>query len=334
MALNLFQVPYELVESLTLDAEKQGYIKNKRLLEINPKGLVPTIEIVDCCQKDGQKLQDGNSGNSKVILESIDVCDWFSKTGNIKEYVPGCSTENHAGDKSQSNVGDKSNAGGDKNSISIPSNFSSPALYACALWANRVVCSPFYRCLVRQDPEEQKQAWHEFQAGWKKFVSLLGAKHSDLLERIEPVVSDDPEKVTAVVDSYLAEVEKDESGNSKEESGKEDAVGYFCSESTPTESTPSSENTPSLPNIVDLAVFPWCFRLYVLKEYRDFELPEKEPWVQKLRKWEKNMIKHEGIQKTLPGKDKLLETYARYAKGTAKSLVGDAVRQGKAAHEI
>jgi len=41
-----------------------------------------------------------------------------------------------------------------------------------------------------------------------------------------------------------------------------------------------------------------------------------------------------GVKETLPDKKELLKSYERYADASAKSLVGDAVRAGKEAHDI
>ena len=41
-----------------------------------------------------------------------------------------------------------------------------------------------------------------------------------------------------------------------------------------------------------------------------------------------------GVKDTLPDKTDLLKSYERYANASAKSMVGDAVRAGKEAHDI
>lgn len=238
MALELCKIPYELVEALTLDAELKDYIKNQRLLEINPKGLVPTVEVTTA-------------------------------------------------------------------------SFTSPLLLRCAQWANRVVCSPYYRCLVRRDPAEQQAAWTDLQQGWRQFSSLLRAEITE--ELVESLESNDADACVAAPATAPA-------------LGDEEAF-FFGNRRAGSSSSFS-------PSIVDLTVFPWCFRFYVLARFRGFALDEAEPYVKRLRAWEVAMHANPAVQATLPDKEKLLATYARYEQGTANSQVGEAVRQGKEAHNI
>ncbi len=75
MTLNHLQVRYQLIEALTLDRSKeqleeaQGYLKHPRLLELNPKGLVPTLE-----------LETGD-----VVFESIDAMKFLAERYAAKE---------------------------------------------------------------------------------------------------------------------------------------------------------------------------------------------------------------------------------------------------------
>lgn len=53
----------------------------------------------------------------------------------------------------------------------------------------------------------------------------------------------------------------------------------------------------------------------------------------KLFEWLDSMLNLEAIARTLPEHAALLDTYARYFRGDAKSKVAEAVRSGKQAHE-
>ena len=89
------------------------------------------------------------------------------------------------------------------------------------------------------------------------------------------------------------------------------------------------------PNIVDFTLYPWVFRLYVLEQFRGFKLDHDLLWVKQLTDWKQRMENEvHGVAETLPDQDKLLKSYERYADASAKSLVGDAVRAGKEAHDI
>ena len=46
-----------------------GYVKNKRLLEINPKGLVPTLEVF--------QSESSEEAKPEVVVESILVMKWL-----------------------------------------------------------------------------------------------------------------------------------------------------------------------------------------------------------------------------------------------------------------
>merc|ERR1712080_594393 len=59
IALNHLGLAYELIESL--EHSGNGYIKNKTLLQLNPKGLVPTLNV-----------------DNEVVVESIDTIEYLS----------------------------------------------------------------------------------------------------------------------------------------------------------------------------------------------------------------------------------------------------------------
>lgn len=89
---------------------------------------------------------------------------------------------------------------------------------------------------------------------------------------------------------------------------------------------------------VDLSLFPWAWRYYVFEHYRgpNFtvtpqSLPAKEytPFF----RWLDAMLDLDAVVKTLPDKDRYLEHIGKYADGSARSKVAEAVRRGVEAHE-
>lgn len=233
MVVNNLKINYNLIESLEIDKTTQGYKKNERLLEINLKGLVPTLEVFASEPTNHDEIVDSNGKPPMVVTESIDVMKF------LFEYT-GRGVDNQELE--------------DANSI------------------NKSVCSPFYRCLIKQVKEEQAEGWKDLLLGLENFCDNI----------------------------------KDNK--------------FYKSDS---------------PNIVDFTLYPWAFRLYVLEEFREFKLNSNLPWVEKYLNWKQRMEQEvTGVKETLPDKKELLKSYERYADASAKSLVGDAVRAGKEAHDI
>ena len=233
MVLNNLGISYTRIESLEIDEASHAYKKNSRLLEINPKGLVPTLEVFESGLSDRGENVDLNGTPPHVVIESIDVMKY------LYEYTGKVMTASEISDANRANV---------------------------------LVCSPFYRCLIKQVKEEQVEAWNDLTSGLEQFVKDIG-----------------------------------------------DRKFY-------------KNNTA---NIVDFTVYPWAFRLYVLEEFRGFHLDQSLPWVQLFIGWKERMENEvTGVKETLPDKSKLLQSYERYANATAKSLVGNAVKAGKEAHDI
>ena len=231
MAINHLEIEYTLVESLQFD-KSLAYKKNERLLQINPKGLVPTIEVFESDPLLDENI-DINGEKPNVVKESIDVVKF------LFEYVKKPVTDAEVAD---------------------------------ANMVNETICSPFYRCLVRQIKEEQVEGWKSLTSGLESFVNDI----------------------------------KD---------------GHFYKN--------------DCPNIVDFTLYPWAFRLYVLETFRGFKLDSNLPWVEKFHEWMSRMENEvNGVKQTHPDKQDLLKSYERYANATAKSLVGDAVKSGREAHEI
>ena len=160
---------------------------------------------------------------------------------------------------------------------------------------DRKICSPFYRVLMRRDGEERVQAWKDVMSGLTSFC-----------DRLEWRTEDGP-------------------SNEKE-------ISFYAAE------VGSEGHERDRPSQVDFAVFPWVYRLYIIEHFKGLRLPERtEEEValkRKLTAWQQKMESLPSVHRTLADSDELTKLYNRYADGTAKSKVGDAVRKGKEAHSV
>mmetsp|Transcript_45794 Transcript_45794/g.106374 ORF Transcript_45794/g.106374 Transcript_45794/m.106374 type:complete len:267 (+) Transcript_45794:39-839(+) len=88
---------------------------------------------------------------------------------------------------------------------------------------------------------------------------------------------------------------------------------------------------------VDVTLIPWAHRIFtckILETYKgsDFAINlTKRP---KLAEWLDRVLALSSVQATLAETSSLVQVYKRYADGTAKSKVADAVRQGKTADTV
>lgn len=92
------------------------------------------------------------------------------------------------------------------------------------------------------------------------------------------------------------------------------------------------------PSMVDFCVFPFIHRLYVIEHYKGLRLPqgtkgEKEV-TKKIDSWREKMEDLPSVKQTLADAKDLIPIYRRYADGTAKSKVGDSIREGKNVHDV
>lgn len=78
---------------------------------------------------------------------------------------------------------------------------------------------------------------------------------------------------------------------------------------------------------VDIMLAPYAARLYILKHYRGFELPESGKF-ERFHNWWKAVKNAPAVKTTLQDEEKLLAYYQKYADASAKSLVADAIRKG------
>jgi glutathione S-transferase len=87
---------------------------------------------------------------------------------------------------------------------------------------------------------------------------------------------------------------------------------------------------------VDIALIPWAFRYYVLQHYcgPEFVISRTNPQLQSYHAWYDHVMQLECVRRTLPDRDRYLDHIRKYADGTARSKVANAVRRGVAAHEL
>ena len=120
-----------------------------------------------------------------------------------------------------------------------------------------------------------------------------------------------------------------------------DRLMEFC-QHLPSEDDMSNGQTfydmQSEPGIIDLTVFPFVHRLYLLEHYKGFTFPEatqvQRNAKRQLLAWQHHMEGRPSVAQTLASRDKLTPIYKRYADGSAKSKVAESVRQGRAAHDV
>jgi glutathione S-transferase len=85
---------------------------------------------------------------------------------------------------------------------------------------------------------------------------------------------------------------------------------------------------------VDLTLFPWAYRYYVLEHYRgpDYAIPAatttRQKSLDKYHEWFLHMMGLDSVRRTLPDRDRYLDHIRKYADGTARSKVANAVRRG------
>lgn len=140
------------------------------------------------------------------------------------------------------------------------------------VWANRVnttVTAEYYKCLVRTDETERREAFDRLVDGLRHFA--------------------DNKRGT-----------------------------FFSGDSL---------------GLVDAVLLPYAFRLYVLEHYRGFEVPKDKAWSKSYFDWLDAATSLDSVSRTLPDKAKYLKHVAKYAHGSARSKVGNAVRRGANAHE-
>jgi glutathione S-transferase len=89
------------------------------------------------------------------------------------------------------------------------------------------------------------------------------------------------------------------------------------------------------PGLVDYALFPWAHRIPVFEHYRgaEYAIPKNTPSLKKYHEWLDAMHALAHVKKTCPPWDDYLKHIGRYADGSARSKVANAVRDGRDAHQ-
>ena len=80
--------------------------------------------------------------------------------------------------------------------------------------------------------------------------------------------------------------------------------------------------------MVDIMLAPFGFRFeVVMPHFRQFSIPDDETF-KRYHTWYAAVSQHEHVKKTTPEADKLLPISARYAAGSASSMLAEAVKKG------
>lgn len=181
MTLEHYQIPYNSTEALNF-YEKQhdddpGVTKSPRLLEINPKGQVPTLELtpetikdlgmtMDDIEKDPRvKVITTNESSSYVVVESI-IC---------MEFLRSISSHVKNGNNGNSNM---------VVSDIIPDN----ALLTDAKKFDQEVCSKFYQILLKPTKDEQKDAYASFAKSVGEFI--MNVQNDGYYKSMHPTIVD------------------------------------------------------------------------------------------------------------------------------------------------
>lgn len=175
LTLEHHNIPYEYVESLTVKENQKegdhGYTKNARLLELNPKGLVPTLEFppeIDLPNDLPYEDKLTKIGNSRVLTESIECIDFLNAMARSKA----------------NSLGDDSDKHNDRDLIPDPSLLSKAHEF------NQNICSNFYKILMKPSLEEQKEAFESFSRSISEFLNDVSQDHGFYTQSAHPTIVD------------------------------------------------------------------------------------------------------------------------------------------------
>eukprot|EP00967_Tisochrysis_lutea_P030492 scaffold35827_cov33-Tisochrysis_lutea.AAC.1 len=151
----------------------------------------------------------------------------------------------------------------------------------------------------------------------------------DLFERARVRVWADTVNKTCCSPYYGVLVKADEAGRRESMTALIKGLTAFCSE------LKGPFFSGSHPNMVDYALLPWAYRYYVLQHFKgpQYAIP-REGGTARFHRWLDAMVKQPQVARTLPDRDRYLKHVAKYATGSARSKVANAVRRGAQAHEI
>lgn len=154
MALEHYQIPYNTIESLIVKDDQNkgdhGYEKNSRLVELNPKGQVPTLELTTEIIKElGMKIEDVEGDErvnvvdqSFVVKESMICMEFIRKIAQI--------------------------TGSDK-----PDLIPDETLLSDAKKFDEKICSSFYKILMKPTIDEQNDEYENFANGISEYVDYV-----------------------------------------------------------------------------------------------------------------------------------------------------------------
>lgn len=147
LTLNHHNIPFEYVESLTVNANQEegqhGYTKHPELLKLNPKGLVPTIDMggaTDLVESipDDEKCMLTRKDDTWILTDSLPCMVFLNQVGK------------------QLNEGDAF--------ADLGSDLSSANLF------NQDICSTFYKILMKPTLAERKEAYALFATNIGKYL--------------------------------------------------------------------------------------------------------------------------------------------------------------------
>jgi len=151
----------------------------------------------------------------------------------------------------------------------------------------------------------------------------------DLIERARARVWADAVNRSCCSPYYGVLVKADEEGRRESMQALLKGISTFCKEMR----GPFFSGTS--PSLVDYALLPWAYRYYVLPHYKgpEYAVP-REGETARFHDWLAAMVALPQVASTLPEKDRYLEHVGKYARGSARSKVANAVRRGAQAHDI
>jgi glutathione S-transferase len=154
LTLEHYQIPHTIVESLKVNKNQEegdhGYTKDQRLLQLNPKGLVPTLEVSQDDIKEASVYNEKITDKVKEVV--FDGSSYYVVTDSIV-----CMEFLHSIGKEK----------GSNNLIPEEVYLEDAGKF------DKVVCSTFYKILMKPTKEEQKEAYNIFLQGINEFLSYV-----------------------------------------------------------------------------------------------------------------------------------------------------------------
>lgn len=148
----------------------------------------------------------------------------------------------------------------------------------------------------------------------------------DPYERARARIWSDHVSKNVVPPFYRLLLQKSEVERSEARAAILEGVATLAAEMDPEGPFFSSESL----GLVDIMLVPFAFRFKtVLSHYRGFTIPDGGRFT-RYHSWYTAVSEVESVRKTLPDVQRLLESYGRYADGTATSRVAAAIKEGTA----